>query len=228
MKPVLILENPKYSGNIGMICRLVANFSLEPLRIIGEKKYEEPEMKWMAMNSEEEVDKIQYYPNIKECANDLDLLIGTSMIFGKDKGNILSISESIPKAKEVNSFGLLFGREDTGLTKKTTDECQYLINFFLEGKQSSMNLAQSVAYVLGAYFNQISAFTPTETSKISIPSNLRSIIQEVFELVDVNQFHGRENLATKRFTKILEESNLNQEDINFLFKIFQSFKNKLS
>ena len=41
-----------------MVCRLIANFDLPPLRIIGEKKDLHFEMEWMAYNSKEELDKV--------------------------------------------------------------------------------------------------------------------------------------------------------------------------
>jgi tRNA C32,U32 (ribose-2'-O)-methylase TrmJ len=71
----ILLENPKYAGNIGMVCRLIANFDLPPLRIIGEQKELHFEMEWMAYNSKEELDKIQYFSGQKESRKDLDLFL---------------------------------------------------------------------------------------------------------------------------------------------------------
>ena len=38
MKPIVILVNPKYSGNVGAIARNMMNFGVDELRIVGNKE----------------------------------------------------------------------------------------------------------------------------------------------------------------------------------------------
>lgn len=226
----ILLENPKYAGNIGMVCRLIANFGLPPLRIIGEKKDLHFEMEWMAYNSKEELSKIEYFAEPKKAREDLNLLIGTAMIHGKDRVGFIPLSDLSSKTQnpEYNQVGIVFGREDRGLSNHTMDICDFLIDFELPGKQPSMNLSQSVSFVLGAVYSQsknekqIQTILPTQEKEY-----FYNYVKQVFELIEMNGFHGRENLAIKRFKKIIDSSSISKEDLGFLYKVFQKIEFKI-
>lgn len=227
---VILLENPKYAGNIGMICRLIANFDLPPLRIVGKKPEFHFEMDWMAYNAKEELDKIEFFSTLKEAVSDLDYLIGTGMMHGKDRGAFKELHEVSTdiQAKLTNNvkLGIGFGREDRGLSNEFIDKCIYVIDFMLPGKQPSMNLSNSVAYVLGSLYN-----LPLEKKEITYTfkdekrkAKFYEYAGEIFKLLGMNEFHGRENLPLKRFQKILDKRDIPGEDWNFLFKILQSIE----
>jgi TrmH family RNA methyltransferase len=225
----ILLENPKYAGNIGMVCRLIANFDLPPLRIIGEQRELHFEMEWMAYNSKEELDKIQYFSNPKESRVDLDLLIGTAMIQGKDRVGFIplaSLSEKIQSHTE-KKIGIVFGREDRGLSNTAIDTCDYMIDFELSERQPSMNLSQSVSFVLGCIHSKASKNANLPKPEQIDKGNFYKYAKEVFELIEMNQFHGRENLAIKRFKKIIDSSSISREDLNFLYKLFQKIEFKI-
>lgn len=225
----ILLENPKYAGNIGMICRLIANFDLPPLRLIGEEKELHFEMEWMAYNSKEEIAKIQYFQDKKEARADLDILIGTAMIQGKDRPGFIPIQSLYEKYKSFGEkrIGLVFGREDRGLSNTMIDLCDLLIDFELSSRQPSMNLSQSVSFVLGCLHSPKPKENIAPTKDIIDKTNLYKYVQHVFELIEMNDFHGRENLAIKRFSKIIDSSSISSNDLNFLFKIFKQIEYKL-
>ena len=207
-----------------MIARLVSNFALPPIRILGEKTKMEFEMEWMASHAEEELEKIQYYPDINSAAIDLELLIGTSMIQGKDRGQFLEPGEPFrSKLCSVENPGIIFGREDRGLSRTAIDACDFMLDFCLPGNQKSMNLSHSVSYVLGllaggSYQNQIKQEENLHTDK------MYEIISSGLEKLGVNSFHGMENLAIKRIKKILENGMDGKGDRDFIFKILRKIE----
>jgi tRNA/rRNA methyltransferase len=214
-----------------MVCRLIANFNLPPLRIIGERKELHFEMEWMAHNSNEELSRIEYFEDCKKSKEDLSLLIGTAMIHGKNRIGFIpfsSLSEKVQYHFGLNQkVGIVFGREDRGLSNAMLDLCDFAVDFELSGKQPSMNLSQSVSFVLGAICSGV--------SNKQVKPNLANIdrgkfydyVKHVFELIEMNHFHGRENLAIKRFKKILDSSEMSTEDLNFLYKVFQKIEFKI-
>ena len=225
---VIILENPKYAGNIGMIARLVANFSLPPLRILGTKNPFSPEMEWMAANAEKELDRIRYFEDINECISDLDLLIGTGMISGKDRGEYLDLKQGFrDKISQAGGMtGLVFGREDRGLSRKLIDRCNFMVDFDLPGYQKSMNLAHSVTYVLSVLYNFPTS--PEKESRTSVKMNeFFQLAKKIFILLGMGHFHGNEHLAVKRLRKILENGVACDGDRDFLFKLFRTLEERL-
>jgi len=227
-KPVIILENPKYAGNIGMICRLIANFNLSDLRILGNSFPFEFEMEWMAHNATDELNSIRYFSSFEESTNDLDLIIGTGMIRGSDRGKFISINEAKDRLTQKR-FGFIFGREDTGLSLDTIIKCDFMIDFQLPGKQKSMNLANSVSFLLGSL--AISSSDTISPNVQEIPIQEKKYFYEfsktIFEKLGMNDFHENESLATKRWKTILEDRNLSRGDYGFLFKMLKNIEARL-
>jgi tRNA/rRNA methyltransferase len=222
----IILENPKYSGNLGMICRLIANFSLPPLRVIGSYSSSEPEMLWMAHGAEDELTKILTFPDFYTATKDLTYVIGTGMIKGHDRGRYLPFEETPGFVTSYpDSIGIIFGREDSGLSKESVIGCDRMIDFELPGYQPSMNLANSVAFLLGAIHTTRSKKFDSNTPPPPINKKpFLELSKEVFGLMKLNDFHGSENLTWKRWNLILEKSYINQGDLNFLYKVFNSMR----
>ncbi|MDX1958088.1 MAG: TrmH family RNA methyltransferase [Leptospiraceae bacterium] len=223
----ILLENPKYSGNIGMICRLIANFDLPALRILGERRTHQFEMEWMAHNATHELDSIEYCDNFEDLSSGLDLVIGTGMIHGKDRGRYIGFSE-LEKKISGNNVGILFGREDIGIRKETMILCDSILDFELTGKQKSMNLASSVAFVLGNLNQTKEKFIAIEPISGSEKKKFYELAKEIFQKLEMNEFHGNENLATKRFKTILEERNISEGDYRFLFKMLKNIEKKIN
>jgi TrmH family RNA methyltransferase len=224
LQPIIILENPKYLGNVGMICRLIGNFDLEPLRILGQHRSDNFEMEWMAHGALEEIEKIKYYETFLESRRDIEIVIGTGMIHGRDRGRFISISE-IPEIVQNSIYSIVFGREDTGLKKATVEACDFMIDFRLPGQQKSMNLSHSVNFVL-ASLHSLKPRKEKQRPKPNVSKNyFYEYAQQIFSILEMNNFHGSQELALKRFKSILERANPNQGDINFLFKIFRNIEN---
>ncbi len=205
-----------------MVCRLVANFNLEPLRIVGKKKDFNFEMEWMAYNAEEEIEKILYFDSIEDSLSDIEFSFGTGMIQGKNRGEFIELN-SVPERlnQTLKNFAFIFGRENTGMTNQAVDKCNFMIDFKLNSTQPSMNLSNSVSYVLGYYFNQNKSEVSSAETQMLNPK-LYILISDLLDKLNLNQFHSRENLASKRMKKILEEGIKSEDDNNFLFRIFRT------
>jgi tRNA/rRNA methyltransferase len=222
-KPIIILENPKYAGNVGMICRLIGNFGLDPLRICQKQEAKGIEIEWMAYEAKEEIAKIQRFSTIEECLDDVEILIGTSM-FAESGGKKRASIQDIPNLIEGKKYALLFGREDNGLSRKTKELCDFLVDFQVPGYQKSMNLSHSVAYFLSFLYNSlenpIRKVEPLQRDK----QKLYKKAKNVFEILGMNEFHQNEHLATKRFQNIVERANPTNGDVDFLFKFFREIE----
>jgi tRNA/rRNA methyltransferase len=225
LKTVIILEDPKYSGNIGMVCRLIANFDLPNLRIFGEKKELHFEMEWMAHNSEDKLKEIEYYTEFAQATSDIEIIIGTGMIQGKDRGKFIPLSE-LNSIIEKKSHGIFFGREDRGLRKSTIQLCDYMIDFSLPGSQKSMNLSHSVAYVLGEIYNHSSIIPDQiiDETFLREKKHFYEYAAKILGILGMNNFHGSKNLAVKRLKSILEKRDLNSGDMGFIYKILRNIE----
>ncbi|MCK6381680.1 MAG: hypothetical protein L6Q54_10615 [Leptospiraceae bacterium] len=206
----------------------MANFGLSPIRIIGGMRNLEPDMEWMAYRAEEELNKILYFEKIEDAKKDLSILVGTGMIHGKDRGRFIDLKELSNLTKKYGEVGILFGREDKGLSRKSIDNCDFMVDFDLPGNQPSMNLSHSVAYTLGAIYNSSENSLAGKNIPNLNKNHFYSFSKEIFELLDMNNFHGSEDLAVKRFKSILDSRPLRKGDLDFLYKIFHLVKKRIT
>ena len=145
---VVILVEPIYGGNVGAIARIMNNFCFSQLRIIG--KTPEKNDFYLAMHSEHILENVCIYSSLAEAVKDLDRVIAFSRRIGKNKPVDLSPRQmaryvhSVPNAK----IGLVFGRENYGLTDSEAELCPLRCHFMANPDFPSINLAQAVALAL--------------------------------------------------------------------------------
>jgi len=149
----IILVEPIYSGNVGAIARIMNNFCITDLRIVG--SVPEKNDFYLAMHSEHILEQAQLFPNLKEAMVGLDRVIAFSRRLGKTKPVDFSPRQmaryvhSLPKA----TVGLVFGRETWGLTDVEADLCALRCHIPANPEFPSLNLAQAVALATWEIYN---------------------------------------------------------------------------
>ena len=107
--------------NVGSIARLCSNFDINELRIVSPKcDIFSLEAKKMALKGQRYIDNCKIFNSIEQAIFDFDLVLATC---GRiDLSNDIEcqspedISKWISSFDEINTLGLLFGREDRGLS----------------------------------------------------------------------------------------------------------------
>lgn len=144
-KLYIILVEPVYAGNVGAVARVMNNFSLSKLRIVG--AVPEKNDFYLAVHSEEILENVELFDSLEEAVGDLDRVIAFSRRVGKTKPIDLSPSEMGKYVAEVPELkvGLVFGRETYGLTDPEADLCPLRCHIPANPAFPSFNLAQAVA-----------------------------------------------------------------------------------
>jgi TrmH family RNA methyltransferase len=141
----IILVEPIYAGNVGAVARILNNFCLTNLRIVGSIPHKNDF--YLAMHSEHIIDTAEMFDSLAEAVTDLDRVIGFSRRIGKLKPvdlNPWGLGEYFYKAPHLK-VGLVFGRETYGLTDAEADLCTMRCHIPANPDFPSLNLAQSVA-----------------------------------------------------------------------------------
>jgi tRNA (cytidine32/uridine32-2'-O)-methyltransferase len=141
----VILVEPIYEGNIGAVARILNNFCIPNLRIVGSIPHKNDF--YLAMHSEHIIDNAALYDTLAEAVADLDRVIAFSRRVGKLKPvdlnpwNLGKYFYDNPHLK----LGLVFGRETYGLTDEEAELCPLRCHIPANPDFPSLNLAQSVA-----------------------------------------------------------------------------------
>ena len=182
---VVILVGPRFSGNIGLIARLMKNFGLTDYRLV-----DAPELKpqaWKrAMHGQDILAAARFFKTLDEALGDIDYIVGTSGIPSKhDKKHLRNFVKPGELAKGIRRISgrvaLLFGRENYGLSIEELRKCDLLVHIPASPVYPILNISHAVAIVLYELY--------LPRAKVHIPKKASGFEKEV---------------VNKKFSELLE------------------------
>jgi len=153
-----ILVKPAVPGNIGAAARAIKTMGYTRLRLVAPGDYLGPEARMLAHASEEILESAQVFKGLNEAIADLDMTVATTAKTRDARVEYFNASE-IPvviraKGESVNKIGLVFGREESGLTNDEIRMCDLVSSIPMKGLYPSLNLAQAImvfAYIMASF-----------------------------------------------------------------------------
>ncbi|MEJ2200070.1 MAG: RNA methyltransferase [Desulfuromonadaceae bacterium] len=143
----VVLVEPQHPGNIGMVCRAMANFGLSDLRLVNPCQYLHPEARKFAVAANHLLGQARVFADLSDAIADLHLTVATTRRGGRLRGELLDLAE-VPGLRDKlppgGRMGLVFGREDTGLTSDEVGLCSHTATISTAAEVGSINLAQAV------------------------------------------------------------------------------------
>ncbi len=223
MNLYFILVKPAVPGNIGAAARAIKTMGYTRLRLVAPGDYLGPEARMLAHASEEILESAQVYEGLTEAIADLDMTVATTAKRRDVKVEYRSASEIpgliLSKGDTVNKIGLVFGREESGLTNDEIRMCDLVSSIPMNGPYPSLNLGQSVmiyAYIM-ASFEQIEK---EPTSHSMDQKGFRAMMDKsktVLKDLDIEK-----NPAL--YNRILERlASLGEDDIHLLHSILNRY-----
>lgn len=147
----VVLVEPQHPGNIGMVCRAMANFGACDLRLVNPCAHLHPDARKFAVAANHLLGQAKIFPDLAAAVGDLPLTVATTRRTGRLRGELLDITE-VPRLQDMLSagqrMGLVFGREDAGLTSEEVALCSHAATVATAVEVGSLNLAQAVLLFL--------------------------------------------------------------------------------
>src|SRR5262245_44334094 len=110
----IVLLSPMYGGNIGSVCRAMANMGLRDLAIAAPRDYDRDEARMMACHATNILDGITEHATLADAVADCAAVMGTTARDGLYRQHARAPRDWAPRALEVaetNRVALLFGPE---------------------------------------------------------------------------------------------------------------------
>lgn len=175
----IVLVEPREAGNIGAVTRVMKNFGLDDLVVIGSH----PPLRasnalWWSSGAEDLLDSIRFCDSLYQGISDAHLTIATT----SSRGRILNtpatpegVALERSRLSEDQTLAIVFGREDHGLTSAEVGACHATAVIPTSDAFPTMNLAQSVA--IFAY--ELSRERQSEEEKVDVvPHGLMERLHE--------------------------------------------------
>ncbi|MFA7158816.1 MAG: RNA methyltransferase [Kiritimatiellia bacterium] len=143
----VVLCRPIYGGNVGSICRVMANMGLADLVLVSPVKIDWQDAQKMACAAQEILAARRETSSLEEALADCVLVAGTTARMGLYRQHSASPRETAPLVLEAAARGkaaLLFGPEDNGLDNTELALCNRLIQIPSTGEYRSLNISHAV------------------------------------------------------------------------------------
>ena len=153
-----VLVEPREAGNVGAVARVMKNFGFDDLWIVGTHPELLPVAGWWASGADDLLARAQYAPTLQQAIGDAHLVVATTSSRGRAAGvadfSPASLSEHARALTSAQILALVFGREDSGLTREELALCHRTAVIPTSPSFPTMNLAQA-AGVFGFALSQV-------------------------------------------------------------------------
>jgi tRNA/rRNA methyltransferase len=149
MLPAFVLVSPTLAANIGAVARVMANFGLNDLRIVGDAPWDDPQALATAAGGVEVLRGAARVRTLADALTDRDRVYATSAL-RKD----LPLAVGTPRAlgaslradgAAARRTAVVFGPERTGLSLDDLSRADALVQIPTDPACRALNLAQSAA-----------------------------------------------------------------------------------
>jgi len=152
-----ILVKPAVPGNIGAAARAIKTMGYTRLRLVAPGNHLGQEARKLAHASAEILENAEIFSGLTDAIADMDITIATSAKIRDARFEHQNISD-LPgiihsKGESISKVGLVFGREESGLTNDEIRMCDMVSTIPMKQLYPSLNLGQSVmiyAYTMAA------------------------------------------------------------------------------
>lgn len=157
MQTKVILVEPEYEENIGLIARAMKNFPCKELLLVNPKaRHYSSKARSRAMHAQEILRNAKKFNSLKEALKEVDFSAATSAKTTKEKKMLrkaITVKQLAENYSNTNaSIGIVFGRESTGLKNKELNECDFLVKIPAHYKYKTLNVSHTAAIVLYELF----------------------------------------------------------------------------
>ncbi len=150
----VILVRPVIPGNIGAVARAMANFGFSSLILVDPKCEINEEVRNRAKHAQNIINKLRIETSLKSALSTFSIAVATTGVTGSDfnipRAPLLveEAASKINEAKDRKRIALVFGPEDTGLSKEELEECDYTANIPTCKAYPVMNLSHAASIFL--------------------------------------------------------------------------------
>lgn len=179
----IVLVEPREAGNVGAVARAMKNFGFDELWIVGEHPELLPVAGWWASGADDLLAAAHFAPTLGEAIADAHVTVATTSMRGRTTPVTFSprsLAGKFASLANEHIMALVFGREDSGLTREELVLCQHTAAIPANERFPTMNLAQSAC----VFCYELSSIAPrSESRELPDAATIERIHQRARELL---------------------------------------------
>ncbi len=218
----IILVEPLYGGNVGLVARAMANFNVKELRIVKGRETGE-EAKRRAKHGLAILEEAKRFEDLPAAIEDLDIIIATTGVLAKKEKDWVrkalgpeQVREKIEKYD--GRVGILFGRENYGLYNEELGLADMVMHIPTSEEYPVLNLSHAVAITLYSLIVGSKAKKETPASRRE-RELLRKEIKRA--LSDIEYPAHRRRKTYQMIDRILGRAGISDEEFRVLMGVLK-------
>lgn len=221
----VVLVSPLYGGNVGSVCRAMANMGITDLALAAPRELDMFEAKKMACHALPVLDSRREFSTLAEAVADCGLVMGTSAREGLYRQHARSPREWAGRALEAAAgakVALVFGPEDNGLSNEDLALCTQVMKIPTHAACSSLNLSQAVLICCYELFLLGGEYEPPVEKSVEAPSRLREQMFEIWRetLLQIGFMEDEKaDHMMLGLRRILSRGSLTEDDVRIMLGI---------
>jgi tRNA/rRNA methyltransferase len=222
----IVLVEPLYSGNVGSVCRAMANMGLRELTLVAPQIVDGwEEGKKLAVHAGDILDTRREVATLAEAIGDCVVVAGATARLGLYRQHVRTPREVAPelvKAANGAKIALVFGREDKGLFNEEIGMCTHLIRIPTAPAYISLNLAQSVMVCCYELFIALGDYEAPQEKSVIAPASHRIKLMEMWRhmLLRIGYMEpDKADHMMQGFQRIFTRGAVTEDDIHMLMGV---------
>ncbi len=226
----VILSEPREPGNIGSAARALKGMGLSQLYLVNPIPFLEAKPTWyMAHGATDVIENCRVVETLEDALEGVQFLVGTTHR-RRDPRLPPSVSareaaQKIASISQRQQVGLLFGREDFGLSTSQISRCQLIASVPMAAKNPSLNLAQAVqVFAYEVFLASADNIPPAELEYADV-NEIEAFygrITNLLQRIGVTPYNHDWETFLKSLRRVFSRTRLEQRDIATLDMIFST------
>ena len=217
----VVLVEPQISGNLGAIARVMKNFGVVSLYLVNPKCEIDQECKNRAKHAQDVLENCHIVDSIPK----MDVLIGTSgQLGGEYNLSRLPVTcDEVAISLNYNAnIGVVFGREDAGLSNDELEACDFLVTVGTSKEYPIMNLSHAVGVVLYEVTKPVLKGGITDDRVAMSVAEKEQLFLMIDEALEKMQFQTEDKKDTQRkvLQRLVTKSFMSKREANSLMGFF--------
>ena len=172
----IVLVGTLYGGNVGSVCRAMANMGLSDLALVAPRDLDMDEARTMACHAGDILAGRREFGALAEAVSDCGAVFGATCRRGLYRQHARTPRECAPRILEAArsaKVAIVFGREDNGLSNEEIALCGHLVRIPTVESYVSLNVAQAVMVCCYEVFLATAAYELPPEKSAEAPTELR-------------------------------------------------------
>ena len=226
----VILFEPREPGNIGSAARALKGMGLSQLYLVNPVPFLEARPTWyMAHGATDVIENCCVVDTLEDALEGIQFLVGTTHRRRDPRlPPVVSAREAAQELAAISQEqqgGLLFGREDFGLSTSQISRCQLIASVPMAAKNPSLNLAQAVQVFAYEVFLASTGDSPPAELEYADVNEIEAFygrITELLQRIGVTPYNHDWETFLKSLRRVFSRTRLEQRDIATLDMIFST------